>query len=216
MCIKHSIRILLIRVLNKLNHALVVAKADADRHDLAVLKAQFKAFPSNSHLGIIGQIHGPKYISVGERTGFGNWIYLTAWDSFKYIVDGEEEMQHFVPLLSIGDGCNFGAFNHITCTNRIQIGNCLLTGKWVTITDNSHGETDKDSLCVDPMKRPIYSKGAVVIGNNVWIGDKATILPGVTIGDGAVIAANAVVTKDVPAYCVVAGNPAKIVVRNES
>ena len=44
----------------------------------------------------------------------------------------------------------------------------------------------------------------------MWIGDKATILPGVTIGDGVVVAANAVVTKDVPAYSVVGGNPARI------
>ena len=50
-----------------------------------------------------------------------------------------------------------------------------------------------------------------MIGDNVWIGDKATVLPGVTIGDGAVIAANAVVTKDVPAFTVVAGNPARII-----
>lgn len=113
--------------------------------------------------------------------------------------------------MRIGEECHFGAFNHITCTNKIQIGNRLLTGKWVTITDNSHGTTDLDSLHIDPIKRPIYSKGPVIIGDNVWIGDKATILPGVTIGDGAVIAANAIVTKDVPAYCVAAGNPARII-----
>lgn len=57
----------------------------------------------------------------------------------------------------------------------------------------------------------VTSKGPVIIGSNVWFGDKATILPNVTIGDGAVIAANSVVTKDVPAYSVVAGNPAKII-----
>lgn len=95
-----------------------------------------------------------------------------------------------------------------------MIGDNCLTGKWVTITDNSHGETDYDSLLLPPNKRNITSKGPIVVGNNVWIGDKATILPGVTIGDGAVIAANAVVTKDVPAYCVVGGNPAKIIKNN--
>lgn len=114
------------------------------------------------------------------------------------------------PFLKIGSHCSFGAFNHITCANKVVIGDYCLTGKWVTITDNSHGETDSDSLHLPPSKRPVTSKGAVVIGNNVWIGDKATILPGVTIGDGAVIAANAVVTKNVQAYSVVGGNPAKI------
>ncbi|WP_275666539.1 CatB-related O-acetyltransferase [Laribacter hongkongensis] len=55
------------------------------------------------------------------------------------------------------------------------------------------------------------SKGDVVIGNDVWIGSYAFIMSGVNIGDGAVIAANAVVTKDVPPYAIVAGNPARVV-----
>ena len=55
------------------------------------------------------------------------------------------------------------------------------------------------------------TKGDVVIGNDVWIGYRAIILSGVTIGDGAVIAAGAVVTKDVPAYGIVGGNPAKLI-----
>ena len=59
--------------------------------------------------------------------------------------------------------------------------------------------------------REVISKGAVIIGKNVWIGDKATVLPGVTIGDSVIIGANSVVTKDIPAYSIVGGNPAKII-----
>ncbi len=55
------------------------------------------------------------------------------------------------------------------------------------------------------------TKGDVVIGNDVWIGAEALILSGVTVGDGAVIGARAVVTKDVPAYAIVAGNPARLI-----
>ena len=58
---------------------------------------------------------------------------------------------------------------------------------------------------------PPIEKLDVVIGNDVWIGMNATILPGVRIGDGAVIGANSLVTRDVPAYSIVAGNPAKII-----
>lgn len=149
----------------------------------------------------IGMINGPEFIHIGEHTNFSKDIWLTAWRT-----DGCLSK----PFLKIGQNCAFGAYNHITCANKLIIGDYCLTGKWVTITDNSHGETDYDSLCMPPGKRPVTSKGPVIIGNNVWIGDKATILPGVTIGDGVVVAANAVVTKDVPAYSVVGGNPARI------
>ena len=54
----------------------------------------------------------------------------------------------------------------------------------------------------------------ISVGNNVWIGAGVQVMPGVTIGDGAVVAANAVVTKDVPSYSVVGGNPARIIKKN--
>ena len=175
---------------------------------------RFKKLSDNVGFGIIGKINCPNCISVGSRTSFGDWIYLTAWDKYKCIKYGEEYLQQLNPELVIGADCCFGAFNHITCTNKIIIGDRCLTGKWVTITDNSHGRTDYQSLQIAPIRRPIYSKGPVIIGNDVWIGEKATILPGVTIGNGAVVAANTVVTKDVPAYSVVAGNPARIIKQN--
>ena len=145
---------------------------------------------------------GSSYISIGKDTYVGRFCILSTWN---------RDTEKCPPHLSIGDRCNFGEYNHITTSNCIEIGNDVLTGRWVTITDNSHGTTDDEILQIPPSKRKLWSKGPVYIGNKVWIGDKATILPDVTIGDGAVIAANAVVTKDVPAYCVVAGNPAKVV-----
>lgn len=147
---------------------------------------------------------GEEHIFIGEGTHFGEHSFLTAWK--KTCAGGD-----FHPEIHIGKNCNIGAWNHITATNRIEIGDNLLTGKWVTITDNNHGETNLETLQTPPLMRLMVSKGPVIIGKNVWIGDKATILPGVTIGEGAVIAANSVVTKDVPAYSVVAGNPARVV-----
>ena len=64
----------------------------------------------------------------------------------------------------------------------------------------------------DAMNGKTYPyKGDTTIGNDVWIGYKATIMAGVTIGDGAIIGANSVITKDEPAHTIVAGNPAKII-----
>lgn len=148
----------------------------------------------------VGNIVGGEYITIGDDCCFAKDLYLTAWK-----VSGKS------PEIRIGKNCSFGAYNHISSINKIIIGDGLLTGKWVTIVDNSHGTTDFDSLCVRPWLRPVVSKGPVVIGKNVWIGDKVTILPNVTIGDGVVVAANAVVTKDIPAYCVAGGNPCRII-----
>lgn len=150
----------------------------------------------------VNNIHGVKYIKIGSGTDFGKQMVLTAWDRY--------EGDTFSPEIHIGEQCHFGDYVHITAINRIVIGNNVLTGRWVTITDNSHGDTDPHTLTIPPINRRLISKGPVVIGDNVWIGDKATILPGVTIGEGAIIAANAVVTKQVPAFSVAAGNPARI------
>ena len=64
---------------------------------------------------------------------------------------------------------------------------------------------------VTPQKNELPFKGDTVIGNDVWIGYKSIIMPGVKIGDGAIIAAKSIVTKDVPPYAIVGGNPAKII-----
>lgn len=85
----------------------------------------------------------------------------------------------------------------------IEIGDDVLIGHQTVIATLNHD--------LDPAKRANMFPAPVKIGNKVWIGAHATILPGVTVGDGAVIAAGAVVTKNVPAGAVVAGVPAKII-----
>lgn len=145
----------------------------------------------------INKIVGAKYFDIGEGCYFGKQVVLTAWDTFND--------KHYQPCVKIGKNCSFGDYLHLTCIRAITIGDNVLTGRWVTISDNSHGNTDLESLKIAPQKRELISKGAVTIGDNVWIGDKATILSGVTIGKGAVIAANTVVTKDVPGYSLVTG-----------
>lgn len=166
--------------------------------------ARFRRFPSSARIEPRGKlIVGEKYISVGERTYLGRDIELTAWDQL-----GE---RRYSPVIEFGDDCQINDSAHITAIDSIRIGNNVLTGKNVLITDNSHGAIDLESLKLPPVKREVVSKGPVVIGDNVWIGDKASVLPGVTIGEGSIVAANAVVTRDVPPYSVVAGIPARIV-----
>lgn len=148
-------------------------------------------------------VKGGKYVKIGNNCFFYRGNIINAWDTYKG--------QQYTPHISIGDNCSFGAYSHITSRNKVQIGNNVLTGAYVIISDNNHGSFTKEDLRIDPRQRPLQSKGEVVIGNNVWLGDKVAVLSGVHIGDGAVVAANAVVTKDVPPYSLMAGVPAKVI-----
>ncbi len=103
---------------------------------------------------------------------------------------------------------NSGYMNHdsvIDCFEHIEIGkNCCISERVVIRDSNNH-----------TIKRDDYIKTAPIhIGDNVWIGLGATILSGVTIGNSSIIAAGAVVNKDVPAHSLVAGIPAKVIRSN--
>lgn len=149
-------------------------------------------------------LRGAGFMTVGSSVRIGKGVQLTATSESR---TGEK----FTPEIVIGDNVEIGDYSHITAINRIHFGNNVLLGKNVLITDNSHGRTDMEEVDVAPQYRHLVSKGPVIIGDNVWIGEKASILPGVTIGKGAVIAGSAVVTKDVPPYAIVGGNPARII-----
>ncbi|MCE5322973.1 acyltransferase [bacterium] len=101
----------------------------------------------------------------------------------------------------------------------IKIGSHCIISNNVTIYDHNSHPTDPDvrkKMCESGFNSSLWDwkyadKKPIVIKDNVWIGQNALICKGVTIGEGAVVAANAVVTKDVPAYSIAAGNPAKVV-----
>lgn len=148
-------------------------------------------------------LEGGEFVCIGANSKIGRNAVITAWRRF-----GESK---FTPIISIGKNANIGDYVHITCANKVIIGDNFLTGRYVTISDNGHGNATLEDMSIPPLKRKLSSKGSVIIGNNVWIGDKATILSGVTLGDGVIVGANTVVTKDVPSYCVAVGNPVRII-----
>jgi maltose O-acetyltransferase len=109
-------------------------------------------------------------------------------------------------LLSVGDFSFIGRAT-IQLMASVSIGNRVIINDGVTILTGTHDVNDEHfQLKTKP----------VVIGDYAWICTGALVLPGVTIGEGGVVAAGAVVTRDVPAYNVVAGNPARVVRANRS
>lgn len=108
--------------------------------------------------------------------------------------------------LSIGAGGYIGTGAVIVACDNIDIGVGVLIAEYVTVRDQDHefegvGETRNAGMRSSPIR----------IGNNVWIGAKATITRGVTIGDNVVIGANSVVTRDIPANSVAVGVPARVI-----
>lgn len=147
-------------------------------------------------------IKNPAFISLGKNLFGLNNLRVEAWDEYM----GER----FHPELVIGDNVIFNCDCHIGCINKVVIGNNVLMASRIFISDHSHGEINRTALKLPPVKRSLYSKGPVIIEDNVWIGEGVSILPGVTIGANSIIGANAVVTKSIPSNCVVGGIPAKI------
>lgn len=106
--------------------------------------------------------------------------------------------------ITIGDYALITPGVRISASDSIEIGdNCMIaSGAYITDSD-WHGIYDRIERNAVP--------APIRIGNNVWIGDRATVLKGVTIGDNSIVGAGAVVARDVPANVVVAGNPARVV-----
>ena len=146
---------------------------------------------------------GPEYISVGDNVIIHDSVVLTAWDNHL----GNK----FNPEIILGDNSSIGGGCHISSINKIIIGNGVLLGRNITLVDNSHGKLTFEEFELKPSERDLSSKGPIIIKNNVWIGDKATVLPGVIIGENSIIGANTVVTKNIPPNSIVVGNPGKVI-----
>lgn len=108
-------------------------------------------------------------------------------------------------VLRIGNNSFLGQGSVIVCRAQIYIGDDCLIAEGVTIRDQNHKIGPKILT-----RHSGFEVASISIGNNVWIGAKACILAGVTIGEGSIIGAGSVVTRSIPAKVIAAGNPARI------
>lgn len=148
------------------------------------------------------RVRGKQYIKIGKgfTTGFNCRIDALNINNLK------EKY-----LLEIGENVEINDDVHIGATEKIIVGDNVLIASKVYISDHNHGSykgEEQDSPMSIPKKRKIYSS-PIKIEKNVWIGEFVSILQGVTIGEGAIIGTMSVVTKDIPAYTIAVGSPAK-------
>ena len=138
----------------------------------------------------------------------GNGVYIRKGARLETIGhwDGKE------PKMVIGDGTSIHLYFHCGAAQSVRIGENVLIAGRVYISDHDH-EIDHPEL---PPCKAGLKIAPVVIEDGVWIGEGAVILKGVTVGKRAVIGANAVVTRDVPAFTVVGGVPARVIRKIEN
>ena len=160
--------------------------------------------PRCAHLGVHATIMSPWYVDIsGPNISIGH--------SFTAINTVSQRVQIGVwgrrvgeGRITLGDACLMSPGSRISASDEIVLGDGCMLANGAYITDSDwHGLYNR----IDRDEAPT----PVRLGDNVWVGDHATVLKGVTIGDNSVVAARSVVTKDVPANVVVAGNPARVV-----
>lgn len=161
-------------------------------------RSSFAAWGAGSRLGRGSRLIGAEFCCIGSRVLLGERAWLNAKDDRG---DGQ-------PTLRIGDGTYIGRFAQINAWRSVTIGRNVLIADRVFISDADHTFSDPAT----PIRLQGDSfLGAVTLHDGCWIGIGAVILPGVTVGRNAVVAANAVVTGDVPDHTVVGGIPARVI-----
>lgn len=147
-------------------------------------------------------VRGRSCIDFGRKLTTGKYCRIESFSE-----NGEK-------TLFFGNGVQINDFVHISALEKVEIGDNVLIASKVFIADLEHGSYSgdlNDSVPNTIVKdRPLSSKH-VKIGDNVWIGELVSILPGVTIGENSIIGANSVVTKNIPANCIAVGNPARVI-----
>jgi len=143
-----------------------------------------------------------RYIQVGAYTMIGPHATLSAG-----MVPGQTCLTD--PVVRIGDRCLLGRGSAVVGHLSIEVEDDVWTGHHVYITDQNHGYADLDV----PIWRQVMPERPVRVGAGSWLGHGTVVLPGATIGRHVVIGANSVVRGDIPAFCVAAGNPARVVKR---
>jgi acetyltransferase-like isoleucine patch superfamily enzyme len=146
------------------------------------------------------KLHGRRSIRVGSQTLIRSYAYMDAISAYAG--------RQYHPAIEIGDNVYIGRHVYLTACDRIVISNGCVLSEHVYISDLAHGLDPQNGPI---MKQPIESRGGVHLGPNCFLGYRAVILPGVSLGEWCVVGANSVVTRSFPAFSMIAGSPAKLV-----
>lgn len=136
-------------------------------------------------------------VVLGDNVKIGAYSYLTC----------TSHMSKYGIGLKMGSNSAIGDFTHFGASGGIEIGNDVIMGAYISFHSENHNFSDPTRLI---REQGVTSKG-IKLGNNIWVGAKATFLDGCEVGDNCVVAAGAVVSGTFPANCIIGGVPAKII-----
>ncbi|HRV93086.1 MAG TPA: acyltransferase [Anaerolineae bacterium] len=173
---------------------------------------KFSNAPVDIEIALPRTILNPDKIALGEgvRLGPGSLlnaitVYPSSWMTHPTL---PQVRQTFTPQIIIGQRVTATAGLQVAAHQNITIEDDVLFASNVNITDGLHGYEEPDT----PYKyQPIFKVGPILIKRGCWIGQNVVILPGVTIGEQAIIGANSVVTKSIPDRTIAVGSPAKVI-----
>ena len=157
-------------------------------------------FGKGSYVREHAQIGGGEHIEFGDNVRVSQYCRIICFDN----ISGEI----LNPKLTVGNNVFMGRNLTILCADSVVIEDDCLFGSFCFISDENHGMNPEVGVRYECQQ---ISTNQVKIGKNCWIGEKAIILPGVTIGNNTIIGAGSVVTKDIPADSIAVGNPAKVI-----
>ena len=175
---------------------------ETNQREISKIKAKFRSIGSCSYLGLNPLITHPENISIGKEFFAKRFVRLETLTTY----GGHQ----YSPQLVIGNNVSVEDYVHIGCAESVTIGDGCLFASKVFITDHFHGKIASEDLSLRPNERPL-SCTPVKIGNNVWLGENVSVMPGVTLGDNVIVGANAVVTHSFPDNVVIAGIPARVI-----
>jgi acetyltransferase-like isoleucine patch superfamily enzyme len=164
------------------------------------------------HLSVIGYEAVMRLLFALPRFHFLNWLK----SGFLRLLGGQvgKGVVYYPGVwisppsgISIGDEVDLALDVVITASGGVEIGDRTLIGYRTQIISANHGIPDRPLRIIAAS----HERKPVVIGSDVWIGASCIILPGVTIGEGCVVGAGSVVTKDLPAWSIAVGNPARLI-----
>lgn len=161
-----------------------------------IARTGFSDFGAGSRIMLPFRAGNPHKVSVGRNVLIGpsSWFMVPRLDAPGAVI-------HIHDRVRMNQ-------TSIAAVQEVVIEEAVAMARGVYIADHAHGFDDPDTPIRD---QPLTRVAPVRIGRGAWLGQNVVVMPGVTIGAGAVIGANSVVTRDVPARCVAAGSPARVI-----